>query len=40
MWYWVSGVQCVLSYGGLKQRCKMTFSKDSVQMIDRDSHIY
>ena len=40
MWYWVSRVQCVFSYGGLKQRWKMTFSKDSVQIIERDSHIH
>ena len=34
-----SRVQCILSYDGLRQRCSITFSKGSVWMLEKDSHI-
>ena len=36
----ISRVQCILSYDALRQICSLTFSKGSVWMLERDSHIY
>ena len=36
----ISGVQNILSYDGLRQRCNKTFSKGSLRKLERDSHIH
>ena len=36
----ISKVQCILSDDGLRQRCSITLSKGSLQMLERDSNIH
>ena len=34
------GVHSILSYDGLRQRCSITFSKDSMLILEKDSHMH